>query len=88
MVAQFLVPMVFTIIALVVARTLPGRGNAHQLDLALNRYGPTEVPVALDPHPGPLAWALADAYRSQLPAQQGQATNITGKHRRKEANPF
>ncbi|XP_075880377.1 phospholipid-transporting ATPase ABCA3 [Nelusetta ayraudi] len=77
MVAQFLVPMVFTIIALVVARTLPGRGNAHQLDLALNRYGPTEVPVALDPHPGPLAWALADAYRSQLPAQQGQATNIT-----------
>lgn len=79
MVAQFLVPLVFTIVALVVARTLPNRDTSHQLDLALNRYGPTQVPVALDLWPGPLASALATAYSSQLPAQQGQAVNITGK---------
>lgn len=88
MVAQFLVPLVFTIVALVVARTLPSHGSAHQLDLALNRYGATEVPVALDPYPGPLAWALANAYSSQLPAQQGQAINITGEHLRKEPDPY
>lgn len=79
MVAQFLVPLVFTIVALVVARTLPSQGNAHRLNLALDRYGPTDVPLALDPRPGPLAAALADAYSSQLPAQRGQVVNITGK---------
>lgn len=82
MVAQFLVPLVFTIVALVVARTLPNHNISHQLDLALNRYGLTQVPMALDLHPGPLASALASAYRSQLPAQGGQAINITGKHSR------
>lgn len=88
MVAQFLVPMVFTIIALVVARTMPNRNTSHQLNLALDRYGPTQVPVALDLRPGPLASALAVAYSSQLSAQRGQAVNITGERGRKGAGSF
>lgn len=79
MVAQFLVPLVFTVVALVVARTLPNHQDAPQLRLALSRYGPTKVPVALQPGPGPLASALAYTYSSQLSAQLGHFVNITGK---------
>lgn len=84
MVAQFLVPLLFTVVALVVAHTLPDHKNAPQLRLALSRYGPTRVPVALQPGAGPLASALADTYTSQLSAQLGQLINITGKHSEKD----
>uniref|UniRef100_A0A3P9HLW0 ATP-binding cassette, sub-family A (ABC1), member 3b n=1 Tax=Oryzias latipes TaxID=8090 RepID=A0A3P9HLW0_ORYLA len=47
MVAQFLVPLIFTVMALVVARTFPNHQNAPSLNLKLSRYGPTRVPVAL-----------------------------------------
>lgn len=77
MVAQFLVPLVFTVVALVVVRTFPNHQNAPQLRLALSRYGPTRVPVALQPGSGPLASALAYTYSSQLSAQLGQLINIT-----------
>lgn len=80
MVAQFLVPLIFTIVALVVARTLPDHLNAPQLKLRLSRYGPTKVPVALQPGAGLIASALADAYISQLTDQLGDLINITGKH--------
>lgn len=79
MVAQFLVPLIFTIVALIVARTLPSHQEAPQLRLALRRYGVTRVPVALQPRPGPLAAALANAYSSQLSAERGELINITGK---------
>uniref|UniRef100_A0A674DHP3 ATP binding cassette subfamily A member 3 n=1 Tax=Salmo trutta TaxID=8032 RepID=A0A674DHP3_SALTR len=69
-VAQFLVPLVFTVLALVVAKTFPGRHDSPQLRLALGRYGPTTVPVALEPGKGPLAIALAQVYSSQLAAQK------------------
>lgn len=78
MVAQFLVPLVFTIVALVVAHTLPSHKNAPMLRLSLSRYGPTSVPVALPLKSGPLASALADTYASQLSAQLAQDINITG----------
>lgn len=84
MVAQFLVPLVFTVVALVVARTFPNHKESPQLRLALSRYGPTRVPVALQPMAGPLASALANTYSSQLPAQLGQLVNITGKQRERE----
>ncbi|XP_048101265.1 phospholipid-transporting ATPase ABCA3 [Alosa alosa] len=77
MVAQFLVPLVFTVLALVVARTLPGRHNTPQLKLSLERYGPTYVPIALGPTAGPLAVALAQAYSGQLPEQRATPNNIT-----------
>ncbi|XP_076838178.1 phospholipid-transporting ATPase ABCA3 [Brachyhypopomus gauderio] len=78
MVAQFLVPLIFTIVSLVVARTLPGQHNTPQLPLALSRYGPTTVPVALDPSAGTLATALAKIYSAQLSAQDATpTTNLT-----------
>uniref|UniRef100_A0A8C9SU04 ATP binding cassette subfamily A member 3 n=1 Tax=Scleropages formosus TaxID=113540 RepID=A0A8C9SU04_SCLFO len=45
MVAQFLVPLIFTVLALVVARTFPSQQDSPQLDLTLSRYGRTTVPV-------------------------------------------
>ncbi|XP_026864956.2 ATP-binding cassette sub-family A member 3 [Electrophorus electricus] len=78
MVAQFLVPLIFTIVSLVVARSLPGQHNSPQLPLALSRYGPTTVPVALDANAGTLATALAEVYSAQLPAQSATpTTNLT-----------
>ncbi|XP_075998973.1 phospholipid-transporting ATPase ABCA3 [Genypterus blacodes] len=77
MVAQFLVPLVFTVIALIVARTFPSQQSATQLRLALSRYGPTSVPVAVQHGAGPLASILAEAYESQLSAQLGQFVNVT-----------
>ncbi|XP_034045422.1 ATP-binding cassette sub-family A member 3 [Thalassophryne amazonica] len=77
MVAQFLVPMVFTIVALVVARTLPSEKSAPHLRLALSRYGYTRVPMSLQPGAGPLATVLADAYSSQLSAQLEHLINVS-----------
>lgn len=79
MVAQFLVPLIFTVLALIVARSLPGSKITPQLRLALKQYGPTHVPVAVDVSAGPLATALAEIYAAQLPSQNAiPATNITG----------
>ncbi|CAB1350110.1 unnamed protein product, partial [Coregonus sp. 'balchen'] len=73
-VAQFLVPLVFTVLALVVAKTFPGRHDSPQLRLALGRYGPTTVPVALEPGKGPLAIALAQ-YVLTKTEEEGGAFN-------------
>ncbi|KAG9340457.1 hypothetical protein JZ751_021570 [Albula glossodonta] len=77
MVAQFLVPLIFTVLALVVARTFPGRHDLPPLPLALSRYGPTTVPVALKPGADPLPSVLAFSYSKQLPTQKALAKNIT-----------
>uniref|UniRef100_A0A673NJU8 ATP-binding cassette sub-family A member 3-like n=1 Tax=Sinocyclocheilus rhinocerous TaxID=307959 RepID=A0A673NJU8_9TELE len=69
MVAQFLVPLIFTVLALVVAHTLPGSQITSLLRLLLKQYGPTHVPVAVDVNAGPLATALAEIYTAQLPSQ-------------------
>ncbi len=78
-VAQFLVPLIFTVLALVVARSLPGSQITPLLRLVLKQYGPTHVPVAVAVNAGPLATALAEIYTAQLPSQNAiAATNITG----------
>uniref|UniRef100_A0A7N9AL73 ATP-binding cassette, sub-family A (ABC1), member 3b n=1 Tax=Mastacembelus armatus TaxID=205130 RepID=A0A7N9AL73_9TELE len=77
MVAQFLVPLIFTVVALVVAHTFPNHQDAPLLRLSLSRYGSTRVPVALQARSGPLASALANTYSSQLSDQLGQLINIT-----------
>ncbi|XP_077475481.1 phospholipid-transporting ATPase ABCA3 [Stigmatopora argus] len=75
--AQFLIPLVFTLLALVVARTLPDHKKAPRLGLELARYGPTRVPVGLPPGTGGPASELAAAYASQLPAQDGRPLNVS-----------
>ncbi|XP_056305293.1 phospholipid-transporting ATPase ABCA3 [Danio aesculapii] len=78
MVAQFLVPLIFTVLALVVARSLPSSHSSPQLRLALKQYGQTHVPVAVEANSGPLASLLAEIYTTQLPSQNAiAATNIT-----------
>ncbi|MBN3289285.1 ABCA3 protein, partial [Polypterus senegalus] len=77
MVAQFLVPLVFTVLALVVARTFPGPRDSPSLNLSLARYGPTNVPYIIEPNSGNLTAALANSYLGQLAAVQGQAVNVT-----------
>uniref|UniRef100_A0A8D3B2I6 ABC transporter domain-containing protein n=1 Tax=Scophthalmus maximus TaxID=52904 RepID=A0A8D3B2I6_SCOMX len=77
MVAQFLVPLVFTVVALVVAQTFPNHHDAPPLKLALRRYGPTKVPLAFQPGASPFVSALANAYATQLSDQLGQLINIT-----------
>lgn len=84
MVAQFLVPLVFTVIALVVARTFPSHKDALKLSLELSRYGPTRVPVSLQHGAGAEASALANAYSSQLSAQLGYLINATGRLNEKD----
>uniref|UniRef100_A0A8D3B2N6 ABC transporter domain-containing protein n=1 Tax=Scophthalmus maximus TaxID=52904 RepID=A0A8D3B2N6_SCOMX len=69
MVAQFLVPLVFTVVALVVAQTFPNHHDAPPLKLALRRYGPTKVPLAFQPGASPFVSALANAYATQLSDQ-------------------
>lgn len=79
MVAQFLVPLIFTVVSLVVAQTLPGQHETPQLSLELSRYGPTTVPIALDSNAGALVKALAEAYTAQLAAQSATPeNNLTG----------
>ncbi|XP_066546484.1 phospholipid-transporting ATPase ABCA3 [Amia ocellicauda] len=77
MVAQFLVPLVFTVLALIVARSFPGPHDSPPLGLSLDHYGFTTVPVALEPGAGPLAAALAGSYVEQLPAVKGQFKNVS-----------
>uniref|UniRef100_A0A8C9WD74 ATP binding cassette subfamily A member 3 n=1 Tax=Scleropages formosus TaxID=113540 RepID=A0A8C9WD74_SCLFO len=60
MVAQFLVPLIFTVLALVVARTFPSQQDSPQLDLTLSRYGRTTVPVALETGAGAVAAKLEE----------------------------
>ncbi|MEQ2179314.1 hypothetical protein GOODEAATRI_023441 [Goodea atripinnis] len=60
-----------------VANTLPNHQDAPLLRLALSRYGPTRVPVALQPRADLLASSLANTYTSQLLAQLGELRNIT-----------
>ncbi|KAJ3601486.1 hypothetical protein NHX12_032454 [Muraenolepis orangiensis] len=94
MVAQFLVPLVLTVLAMVVARSFPGNHAAPALGLALGSYGDTTVPVALEPAAARLAGALAEAYNAQLSAQQGRLVNITDftdyilKHAGEEGGAF
>uniref|UniRef100_A0A673NAM5 ATP-binding cassette sub-family A member 3-like n=1 Tax=Sinocyclocheilus rhinocerous TaxID=307959 RepID=A0A673NAM5_9TELE len=77
MVAQFLVPLIFTVLALVVAHTLPGSQITSLLRLLLKQYGPTHVPVAVDVNAGPLATALAEIYTlpQKHPNLEGGAFN-------------
>uniref|UniRef100_A0A672NHM0 ATP-binding cassette sub-family A member 3-like n=1 Tax=Sinocyclocheilus grahami TaxID=75366 RepID=A0A672NHM0_SINGR len=86
MVAQFLVPLIFTVLALVVAHTLPGSQITPLLRLPLKQYGPTHVPVAVDVNAGPLATALAKIYTAQLPSQNAIA--LPQKHPNLEGGAF
>ncbi|XP_016157246.1 PREDICTED: ATP-binding cassette sub-family A member 3 [Ficedula albicollis] len=67
--AQFLVPLIFTAFALVVAKTFPGPRDSSLLRLTLDPYGQTVVPFSVSGGAA-LPQRLADQYAELLDAQR------------------
>ncbi|XP_048350984.1 phospholipid-transporting ATPase ABCA3 [Sphaerodactylus townsendi] len=65
---QFLVPLIFTAFALIVAKTFPGPRDSPLLRLTLNPYGQTTVPFSV-PQDSTLAQQLAVQYSNLVHAQ-------------------
>ncbi|XP_054848460.1 phospholipid-transporting ATPase ABCA3 isoform X2 [Eublepharis macularius] len=66
--AQFLVPLIFTAFALIVAKTFPGPRDSPLLKLTLNPYGQTTVPFSVSQE-SVLAQQLAAQYSDLVRAQ-------------------
>ncbi|XP_029433384.1 ATP-binding cassette sub-family A member 3 [Rhinatrema bivittatum] len=77
-VAQFLVPLIFTAFALIVAKTFPGPQDSPALPLSLEPYGRTMVPYSLTPKSSILAQKLAQYYTELLASQKGTAQEVQG----------
>ncbi|NXR15534.1 ABCA3 protein, partial [Semnornis frantzii] len=75
--AQFLVPLIFTAFALIVAKTFPGPRDSAQLRLTLEPYGQTVVPFSISAASG-LAQKLAEQYVELLGAQRQSPLEVLG----------
>ncbi|XP_053132329.1 phospholipid-transporting ATPase ABCA3 [Hemicordylus capensis] len=78
--AQFLVPLIFTVFALIVAKTFPGPGDSPLLKLTLNPYGTTTVPfsVSQGSQGSSLAQRLAAQYKDAVEAQRQGSLEVVG----------
>ncbi|XP_075035584.1 phospholipid-transporting ATPase ABCA3 [Mixophyes fleayi] len=77
-VGQFLVPLVFTTLALVVGKTFPGPQDSPALDMNLAGYGYTAVPYSLPPNASLLLQSLAESFRDQLDGQHAVPQEVLG----------
>ncbi|XP_078519131.1 phospholipid-transporting ATPase ABCA3 [Lissotriton helveticus] len=77
-VAQFLVPLIFTAFALIVAKTFPGPQDSPALALGLSPYGQTVVPYSLTAEASPLTQRLAALYAGQLGAHKALPQEVLG----------
>ncbi|NWT69367.1 ABCA3 protein, partial [Prunella himalayana] len=75
--AQFLVPLIFTAFALIVAKTFPGPRDSSQLRLTLEPYGQTIVPFSVSGAAG-LPQRLAEQYAELLDAQRQSPLEVLG----------
>ncbi|KAJ6625434.1 hypothetical protein lerEdw1_014788, partial [Lerista edwardsae] len=75
--AQFLVPLIFTAFALVVAKTFPGPRDSALLRLTLNPYGRTTVPFSVSQEPS-LAQRLAAQYKDATEGQHQASLEVVG----------
>ncbi|XP_075755150.1 phospholipid-transporting ATPase ABCA3 [Pelodiscus sinensis] len=75
--AQFLVPLIFTTLALVVAKTFPGPRDSALLRLTLDPYGRTVVPFSAAEASG-LPPRLAEQYALLLEAQRQTPLEVLG----------
>ncbi|NXJ93214.1 ABCA3 protein, partial [Corythaixoides concolor] len=75
--AQFLVPLIFTAFALVVAKTFPGPRDSSLLRLTLEPYGQTIVPFSVSAASG-LSQRLAEQYVELLDAQRQSPLEVLG----------
>lgn len=77
-VGQFLVPLVFTTLALVVGKTFPGPQDSPALELSLAPYGHTAVPYSLPPNASLLLQTLAESFRDQLDERHADPQEVIG----------
>ncbi|XP_053550667.1 phospholipid-transporting ATPase ABCA3 [Bombina bombina] len=75
-VGQFLVPLVFTSLALVVGKTFPGPQDSPALELSLSPYGHTRVPYSLSVNATDIIQTLAQNFRDQLPGQLAEPQEV------------
>ncbi|KAI1233942.1 hypothetical protein IHE44_0004397 [Lamprotornis superbus] len=75
--AQFLVPLIFTAFALIVAKTFPGPRDSSLLRLTLDPYGQTIVPFSVSGSAG-LPQRLAEQYTELLDAQRQSPLEVLG----------
>uniref|UniRef100_A0A8B9UKM0 ABC transporter domain-containing protein n=1 Tax=Anas zonorhyncha TaxID=75864 RepID=A0A8B9UKM0_9AVES len=75
--AQFLVPLIFTAFALIVAKTFPGPRDSSLLRLTLEPYGQTIVPFSV-PATSALSQKLAEQYVELLDAQRQAPLGVLG----------
>lgn len=76
--AQFLVPLIFTAFALIVAKTFPGPRDSSLLRLTLEPYGQTIVPFSV-PATSALSQKLAEQYVELLDAQRQAPLEVLGE---------
>lgn len=76
--AQFLVPLIFTAFALIVAKTFPGPRDSSMLRLTLEPYGQTIVPFSVPTASG-LPQRLAEQYVELLDAQHQSPLEVPGE---------
>lgn len=76
--AQFLVPLIFTAFALIVAKTFPGPRDSSLLRLTLEPYGQTIVPFSISATSG-LSQRLAEQYVELLDAQRQSPLEVLGE---------
>lgn len=74
--AQFLVPLIFTAFALIVAKTFPGPRDSSLLRLTLEPYGQTIVPFSAA---SGLSQRLAEQYVELLDAQRQSPLKVPGE---------
>lgn len=77
-VGQFLVPLVFTTLALVVAKTFPGPQDSPALEMSLAPYGYTAVPYSLPPNASLLLQSLAENFKEQLDERYVNPQEVIG----------
>nr|XP_033770036.1 ATP-binding cassette sub-family A member 3 [Geotrypetes seraphini]XP_033770037.1 ATP-binding cassette sub-family A member 3 [Geotrypetes seraphini]XP_033770038.1 ATP-binding cassette sub-family A member 3 [Geotrypetes seraphini] len=77
-VAQFLVPLIFTAFALIVVKTFPGPQDSPPLLLSLEPYGRTVVPYSVMPNSSLLTQRMAQYYVESLVSQKGTAQEVLG----------
>lgn len=76
LISQLLVPIVFTMIALIVIKSIPYDGGSPPLPLVTNQFGKNFVPFASDDNPNSIAHHLSEAYSSQFNNTSTYPVNI------------
>ncbi|XP_053220123.1 phospholipid-transporting ATPase ABCA3 [Podarcis raffonei] len=75
--AQFLVPLIFTAFALIVAKTFPGPRDSSLLKMTLNPYGQTTVPFSVSQE-STLAQRLGEQYKDIVDSQHQGPLEVVG----------